>query len=226
MAIASTKPPWIFRLFVRPVTRVADEPSDIEILRAGGPAALAEVFSRHSPQLERIVRFRLDRRLYGRVDAADIVQESYIEIAKRVDEFLVEPKVSFLIWARQITWQTLMTAHRQHFNVQKRDVAREVALNVDRSATSFCLASKLVASMTSPSQAAIREERVVQLREALEKMDATDREVLALRHFEHLTNKEVSEVLGIKKTAASNRYVRAIERLREVLDSVMNDNDA
>ena len=92
-------------------------------------------------------------------------------------------------------------------------------------ATSVCLASRLVGNMTSPSQAVMRDERMTQLRAALDTMDPMDREVLALRHFEHLTNKEVADVLGIQKTAASNRYVRALERLKDILDKVMIHDD-
>lgn len=194
---------------------------ELAALRAGGEQALAELFSKYRPQLERIVDFRLDRRLYGRVDPADIVQEAYIEIARRISGFLDDPAVPFFVFARQITWQTLLTTHRLNLNVQKRDAAQEVSLNrPPPNATSVALAARLAGNMTSPSQAAMRDERTRQLRLALDTMDEIDREVLALRHFEHLSNKEVAEVLGIQKTAASNRYVRALERLREILDTV------
>lgn len=174
-----------------------------------------------------MVEFRLDRRLYGRVDATDILQEAYIEIARRLDGFLDDPQVSFFIWARQITWQTLLMAHRTHLGVQKRDARQEVALNAVAwtQGTAVSLASRLAGDVTSPSQGAIRDERAMKLRSALDSMDPMDREVLALRHFEQLSNKEVSEVLKIQKTAASNRYVRALKRLKEIMDDVMPNND-
>ncbi len=201
----------------------AQHDDEIALLRGGGEDAVAQLFSKYRPQLERMIEFRLDRRLYGRVDAADILQDSYLEVARRIDDFLKQPQVSFFVWARQITWQNLLMTHRSHLEVQKRDARQEVALHANQptAGTAVSLASKLAANMTSPSQAVLRNERVTQLRHALDTMDALDREVLALRHFEHLTNKEVSEVLGIQKTAASNRYVRALERLREILDEVM-----
>jgi RNA polymerase sigma-70 factor (ECF subfamily) len=168
-----------------------------------------------------MVDFRLDRRLYGRVDSSDVLQEAYMEISRRVGEFLSNPTVSFFVWARQITWQTLLMTHRKHLGVQKRNVRQEVRLHHGPNihATSVSLAAHLIAQMTSPSQAAIREERYNQLHEALNSMDEIDREVLALRHFEHLSNNEVAQVLGIQKTAASNRYVRALKRLKEILES-------
>ena len=155
------------------------------------------------------------------MDPADIVQEAYLEVARRIDDYLNKPAVPFFVWARQITWQKVLTTHRLNLSVKKRNAAQEVSLNRPQyDATSVALAAKLAGSMTSPSQAAIRDERTVQLRDALDTMDEMDREVLALRHFEHLTNNEVAEVLGIQKTAASNRYIRALERLREILDNL------
>ena len=204
------------------------EDSDLEIeqLRIGGSQAVADLYSKYRLQLERMIDFRMDRRLYGRVDAADILQDSYMEIARRVDAFLKNPTVSFFVWARQITWQTLLTAHRSHLGAQKRDARQEVRLHGGgySQGTSVSLASRLVGDATSPSQGVIRDERADKLRTALDSMDSIDREVLALRHFEQLSNKEVSEILDLSKTAASNRYVRALERLKEIMDEVMPDD--
>ena len=194
---------------------------EIALLRKGGEQALVDVFSKYRQQLLKMVDFRLDRRLYGRVDSVDVLQDAYLEIARRIDDFLDKPTVSFFVWARQITWQTLLMTHRRHLGVQKRSVGQEVRLNraANVNATSVSLAAHLVAHMTSPSQAAIREERYAQLHDALDEMDEIDREVLALRHFEHLSNNEVAQVLGIQKTTASNRYIRALKRLKELLES-------
>lgn len=200
--------------------------TEIERLRNGGVEATAELFSQYRNQLLRMVEFRLDRRLYGRIDAGDILQEAYIEVARRIESFLEDPQVSFFVWARQITWQTLLMAHRAHLGVQKRDARQEVALGAAgwTQGTAVSLASRLAGDVTSPSQGAIRDERAEQLRTALDSMDEMDREVLALRHFEQLSNKEVAEVLNIQKTTASNRYMRALKRLKEIMDEVMPDD--
>ncbi len=202
-----------------------DQLGEIELLTKGGEQAVAELFSKYREPLLRMVDFRLDRRLYGRVDSTDVLQESYLEVARRIAEYLKEPAVSFFVWARQITWQNLLMTHRRHLGAQKRNAAQEIPLHgrANLNATSLSLAAQLVAHMTSPSQAAMREERLVQLRAALESMDEIDREVLALRHFEHLSNNEVAEILSLQKTAASNRYIRALKRLKEILDKVMGD---
>ncbi|MEM9413548.1 MAG: sigma-70 family RNA polymerase sigma factor, partial [Planctomycetota bacterium] len=179
------------------------------------------LFSQYQGALTRMVDFRLDRRLYGRIDSNDVLQEAYLTIAKRYPEFIEAQSVSFFVWIRQMTFQTLLLIHRRHFGVQKRAVTQEVSLNwADHSnATSVSIAYHLAGNLTSPSKAAIRDETVEQLKRALADMDGLDREILALRHFEHLSNKEVSEVLEIGKTAASNRYVRALERLKNIMES-------
>ncbi|MDA1163561.1 MAG: sigma-70 family RNA polymerase sigma factor [Planctomycetota bacterium] len=192
----------------------------VDRLLAGGDAVVAEIFSEFQPRLERMVEFRLDRRLRGRVDSSDVIQEAYIEIARRIADYTSSPTVAFYVWVRQITWQTLVSVHRRHLG-QKRHPKMEVRIALrDANDTTFSIAQALVAQLTSPSGVAQRNEDYDQLREALASMDDTDREVLALRHFEQLGNNEVSEILGISRTAASNRYVRAIKRLGDVLDSL------
>ncbi len=191
---------------------------EIVRLRQGGQQAVADLFSQYRTRLERMVEFRIDRRLLGRVDSADVLQDAYIEIARRIDGFLETAEVSFFVWARQITYQTLLMTHRRHFG-QKRSPDQEIRFQrrADVHETSFSIAQALIGQFTPPSRAAVREEQAENLRRALDSMDELDREVLALRHFEHLTNGEVSEVLGLSTTAASNRYVRALKRLKNVL---------
>jgi RNA polymerase sigma-70 factor (ECF subfamily) len=191
-------------------------------LIAGNEHVLGELFALHRERLWRMVNFRLDRRLLGRVDADDILQEAYLDAAQRVHHFLEDPSKSFFVWLRLVVTQTMIDIHRRHLGAQMRDANREISMNrpAYTQATSACLAAKLLGSMTSPSQAAVKAEMARQLEEALEAMDTIDQEVLALRHFEELTNSEVAEVLGIQQKAASIRYVRAVARLKDVLQRV------
>ena len=188
-------------------------------LREGDETALADLFSQHRERLWRMVNFRLDRRLCGRVDADDVLQEAYLNAAQRISHYLNNTSMSFFVWLRQIVLQTMIDLHRQHLGAQMRDAAREVSLHRGGypQATSVSLAAHLLGNLTSPSQAAMREEVSRQLESALESMSTIDREVLALRHFEQLTNGEVAEVLDIQQKAASIRYVRAIARLKDIL---------
>ena len=188
----------------------------------GDRQALGELFLFYRDRLWRIVNFRLDARLQGRVDAEDILQEAYLDAEKRLEHFLHDSPESFFIWLRLIVNQTLIDVHRRHLGTQARDASRERSVNGGWSgaSTSFSLSNQLLGHLTSPSQAALRAELAEQLNLALEAMGALDREVLALRHFEELTNSETARALAITEQAASLRYVRAIGRLRKILEAI------
>jgi RNA polymerase sigma-70 factor (ECF subfamily) len=169
-----------------------------------------------------MVALRMDRRLQGRIDPSDVIQETYLEASHRLSEYLRDPTIPFYIWLRFLTSQRLAMLHRHHLGIQARDAGREVSLyrGALPEATSAALAAQLVGRLTSPSVAAVRAEMRIRLQEALNAMDSMDREVLALRHFEQLTNGEAAAVLKIKPTAACNRYVRALGRLKAILRSM------
>lgn len=202
------------------MARAAEDSADLlNRVKAGDEQALAELFSRHRERLWRMVRFRLDRRLSGRVDADDVLQEAYLDAANRVSHFADDSSSSFFVWLRMIVGQTLIDVHRRHLGAQMRDAGREIAAQAPRCSqtTTVCLAANLLGHLTSPTLAARRAEVTARLETTLDGMDPIDREVLALRHFEELTNSEVAEVLGIKQKAASIRYVRALRRLKDIL---------
>src|SRR5215467_10142997 len=185
----------------------------------GDQAAWGALLVRSRGRLRRMVALRLDRRLQGRVDPSDIIQEAYIDASARLAEYARQPDMPFFLWLRFLTGQRLLRVHRQHLGAEMRDVAREVALyrGALPEATSVALAAQLLGRDTRPSEAAVCAERKLRLQEALNSMDPLDREALALRHFEHLTTAEAAQVLGITPAAAGKRYLRALERLREIL---------
>jgi RNA polymerase sigma-70 factor (ECF subfamily) len=189
---------------------------------AGDQQAVNELFMCYRDRLRTMVRLRLNRRLQGRVDPSDVLQEAYLEICKHFPDYARAPAMPFYLWLRHITGQKLITIHRQHLGAQMRDADREVSLyrGALPQTSSASLAAQLLGRFTSVSQAALRAELQVQVQEALNRMEPLDREVLALRHFEMLTNAETAAVLGIKKSAASNRYVRALERLKDILSGL------
>jgi RNA polymerase sigma-70 factor (ECF subfamily) len=198
--------------------------TDDLVRRAGGgdPAALVELFSHCRERLRRMVRIRLDRRLQGRVDPSDVLQEAFLDVARRAGEYAAKPVMPPFLWLRFLTGQRLLAIHRQHLGAQMRDAGQEVSLyrGALPQATSASLAAQLLGKLTSPTQAALRAEMQIRLQEALNTMDPLDREILTLRHFEELSNNETAAVLGIQKAAASNRYVRALKRLKDVLTSM------
>jgi RNA polymerase sigma-70 factor, ECF subfamily len=185
----------------------------------GDGQVLGSLLSQHRQRLRRMIALRLDRRLQGRIDASDVIQETFLEASSRLAEYLRNPQMPFFLWLRFLTGQKLVTLHRHHLGVQKRDAGQQVALDHGSlpEASSAALAVQLLGHDTRPSEAAIRAEMNIRVREALERMDVLDREVLALRHFEQLSRAEISHVLGITEAAAAKRYIRALERLRLVL---------
>ncbi len=191
----------------------------IERARAGDASALNAIFTRHRARLRRMVDIRLDRRLQARVDASDVIQDAYLEVAQRLDEYLRDPKLPLFLWLRLVVGQRLMKLHRLHLGTQLRDVGREVSLYREAlpAASSAAMAAQLLGKHTSPTQAVIRAERMLRLQEALNTLDPIDREVLSLRHFEELTRAETAQVLGITEGAAAKRYVRALKRLTDLL---------
>jgi RNA polymerase sigma-70 factor (ECF subfamily) len=188
-------------------------------LQSGDRNALAALFSQHWERLWRMVNFRMDRRLLGRVDADDVLQEAYLAAAARLEHCRDDASPSPFVWLRLIVLQTLTDIHRHHLGAQMRDPDREIDLIGCRYpvSTTAALAAQLMANATSPSQAAVRSETLAQVEQVIAGMDPLDREVLALRHFEELGNSEVAEVLGIQQKAASIRYIRALKRLRAIL---------
>jgi RNA polymerase sigma-70 factor (ECF subfamily) len=189
-------------------------------LEAGDADALADLFSFYEDRFHRMVDVRLHWSLRGRLDAVDVLQEAYLDARDRLQNFFSREKRSIFIWLRLIVLQRLQMLERFHLQASKRDTFREVRLNgSDRSDQLDVLSYALATSITSPSEAAVREESIALVARLLEGMEPIDREVLILRHFEQLSNGEVAEVLDIGVTAASNRYMRALRRLKQQLES-------
>ena len=191
----------------------------LEQAAQGDQRGLGTLLARHRERLERMVVLRMDRRLQGRIDASDVIQEAYLEASVRLTEYLNDPSTPFFLWLRFLTGQKLVTLHRHHLGVQMRDAGQEVALcgGPLPEASSAALAAQLMGHDTRPSEAAVRAELRIRVQEGLNSMDPLDREVLALRHFEQLSRAEIAQVLGVSEAAAGKRYIRALERLKRVL---------
>lgn len=204
-----------------------DERAVVNRVVDGDLDALAELFDHYHSRLWRTVQFRMDARLRGRVDADDVLQEAWLDAVKRVDSFLKDASRSIFVWFRMIVSQTLVDIHRRHISTQKRSAASEFSIDRGWSAasTSMSLSFHLLGHLTSPSQAVVRRELTEQLEQALQGMTNVDREVLALRHFEELTNRETAQIIGISEQAASVRYMKALGRLKYVMEAVSRITD-
>lgn len=191
-------------------------------LRREGHTALADLFTKHRERLRRMVDMRLDRRVAGRVDPSDVLQEAFVDASNQLERYLQNVPMPPFLWLRFLTGERLMATHRRHLGAKMRDAKQEVPLriharpDVRSESLSFGLAGKL----TSPSVAAVRAEVNDRLRKALDELELLDREILSLRHFEELSNAEAAEELEISTAAASKRYIRALERLRKAVEDI------
>src|SRR5262249_35422907 len=179
----------------------------VERAAAGDQRAWSEILARHRARLRRMVALRLDRRLQGRVDPSDVLQEACLDAARRLPGYLRDRPMPVYLWLRVLAGQRVQEQHRRHLGAAARDAGREVSLQRGPlpGATTAALADHLLGRHTSPSQAAVRAERRVLLQEALNGLDPIDREVLALRHFEERSNGGAARVLGPDKSAASKQ---------------------
>jgi RNA polymerase sigma-70 factor, ECF subfamily len=186
---------------------------------AGDTTAWGTLLAAHQERLARIVAFRMDPRLRGRIDAADVVQDAFVEASAHREAYFRAPTTPLFLWLRGVVKNKLLEVHRHHLGTHMRDAKREYRLNSDVSFgdASEVLCAHLTAGLTRPSVAAVRNEVTSRLAEALDGMDPADCEVLVMRHFEQLTNAEAAEVLGIQERAAAKRYLRALERLKHIL---------
>jgi RNA polymerase sigma-70 factor (ECF subfamily) len=186
---------------------------------AGDAAAWQDLACAYRDRLRRMVALRLDPRLRGRVDPSDLVQETFLDASNLLADYQLDPPLPFYLWLRQLAGTRLAKAHRHHLGTLRRDVRREVALPGEQfpEVSSVALAGHLVSRDGRPSEAALRAELRFRLEELLNQFDPLEREVLALRHFEQLSNGETARVLGLTEAAASKRYIRALERVRERL---------
>ena len=193
-----------------------------------GQGGFERAFCPPSGALRRMVDLRLDRRLQARVDASDVIQEAYVEVVTRLDEYLGAPSYPLFLWLRLIVGERLLKLHRHHLGTQMRDAGLEVSIyrGALPEASSAALAAQLLGKHTSPTQAAVRAERMLRLQEALNTLDAIDREVLSLRHFEELSLAETALSLGIEESAAAKRYIRALKRLKAMLASMPGGLDS
>ena len=185
-------------------------------------AALAELFARHRERLRKMVRLRLDRRLRARFDSTTVLQGVLQQARQRIGEYLSGPSRSFFLWLRQLTGQLIGEMHRQHLGeLGGADQQITLTRGALPAVTPAALAAHLLGDRHA-SQANVRAEMMLRLQEALNGMDPADREVLTLCHFEELSEEETAGVLSIERSAVTLQYLRALKRLKEILNAIPN----
>ena len=187
----------------------------LERARVGDQAAFEELFKRHRVRLRRAIAMRIDRRVAARVDASDVLQETYLEAFNRLPKYLQQQGMPFYLWLHWIAREKVLGLHRRHLGAEKRTVQHEVPfMPVDSSAA---FVSGIVGRGPSPSQELAKVELAEQLRVALGQLDQDERDLILWRHFEQLSARDMAQLLQVTEAAASKRYIRAVEHLRKLL---------
>ena len=194
----------------------------LDAARQGEMSAVNELIDRHRKPIRRLIEMRLDRKVQRRVDVSDVVQDVMIEATGRLSKYLDDPVMAFHLWLRQIAWDRIIDTYRRHRVSAKRNMDREQPMSVPTGPdqSTMELAVQLCDPNLTPAAAATQKEIAGQVEQVLEELNDQDREIILMRHYEHLSNLEVAEVLKLNPPAASMRYLRAIRRLRELMEAV------
>ncbi|WP_146399532.1 sigma-70 family RNA polymerase sigma factor [Planctomycetes bacterium CA13] len=197
-------------------------------VRGGDTDAVNRLLERHRESVRRLVQMRLDRKVQRRVDVSDVVQDVLVEANGRLEKYLDDPAMAFHLWIRQIAWDRIIDTYRRHRVSAKRNMDREQAMSAPagHDQSSVQLAAQLCDPALTPAAAATQREIASKVEAAIEQLGDQDREIVLMRHYEHLSNLEIAEVLRLNPPAASMRYLRAIRRLRELLDVGESDEES
>jgi len=209
----------------RPDDPQAADPAPTQVLldrvRDGDEAALNGLLARHRDAIRRMIDRRMDRVVQHRVDASDIVQDVLLEANRRLGDYLANPTMPFRLWLRHMARDRLIDAHRRHRVAASRSVDREVSLAAPPAADERSrddVVGQIADRELTPAAAATWHELERRFAAAVERLDEADREIVLLRHFEHLSTADAAAALGLSKPAAGMRYLRAMRRLRVLLD--------
>ena len=196
----------------------------VDLLRKaqhGYNIAFEKLLREYRPRILKMVKFRIDPRIRGRVDQSDVVQETFLEVARQLPNFETAGP-PFFLWLRKIAGNKLIDLHRRHLGAQARNADQEISIDQTNrpAASSVWLAQQLIDRIDTPSQVVSRMETRAALQAAIDSMKPDDREILVLRQFEELSNQEAAQELDIEPAAASKRFIRAIRRLQSILEQV------
>jgi len=190
----------------------------LERVRRGDATAVNHLLARHRAAIRRLIDRRMDRVVQRRVDASDIVQDVLVEANRRLGDYLANPTMPFQLWLRHMARDRLIDAHRRHRVAASRSLDREVPIADDADRSLPGPAVQITDRELTPAAAATWHELERRFAAAVELLDEGDREIVLLRHFEHLSTAEAAEALGLTKPAAGMRYLRAMRRLRLLLE--------
>jgi RNA polymerase sigma-70 factor (ECF subfamily) len=183
--------------------------------RAGNRLVLGQVLELYRNYLTLLARYQIGRRLQGKVDPSDLIQETFLEAYRDFGHFRGTTEGELVGWLRRILASNIANLVDRYFGTQRRDVRLEQELADELDQSSRALDWGLVAKQSSPSQQAARRDQAVLLADALEGLPADYRQVLVLRHLEELSFPEVAERMDRSLHSVKNLWARALARLRQ-----------
>jgi RNA polymerase sigma-70 factor (ECF subfamily) len=197
----------------QPCTDSAETNDLLERIRTGDRLALEALLARHRPRLHAFIDCHLDPRVRTRLDPSDVVQETQMEVVRRMDDFLDRRPMPFRLWMHKTAYEHLLRARRDHRR-GRRSVEREQPWP---SQSSLLLARSLLATGPSPSRAVQARELAERVSQAVADLAEADREILLMRDADELPYEEIACLLDIEPAAARKRYGRALIRLQKIL---------
>jgi RNA polymerase sigma-70 factor (ECF subfamily) len=186
---------------------------------ASGPG-LGLLLESYRDYLTVLARMQIRRRLQGKADPSDLVQETFLHASRDFGQFRGASHKEFAGWLRQILAARLADLVRRYCGTKGRDVRLERALQGELDQSSQALDRGLVAPLSSPSQEAMRHEQAVWLARALERLPPDYREVLILHHLEECDFAEVARRMSRSVEAVKKLWARALARLRRSVGGV------
>ena len=194
--------------------------------KGGDESAVNQLMDKHRQSIRQLVRMRLDQKIQRRIDVSDVVQDVLIEANRRLQTYLSNPVMPFHLWLRQIAKDRIIDAHRRHRGSARRSVDREQAVApVGFDKSSIQLLGMLGDQRLTPAAAVLQQEMAQKVEHAITLLDEKDCEIIVMRHYEHLTNQEIAQALGLTEPAASMRYLRAVRKLKSVLQEQLPADD-
>jgi RNA polymerase sigma-70 factor (ECF subfamily) len=187
----------------------------------GSDAARGDLLERYRTYLELLARVELGRRLQTKVDAADVVQETFLEAHRNFGRFRGRSEPEFVGWLREILAGRICNLLRHYLGTQGRDLRREQAANIDLDHSSRAIDRGFFALQSTPSQHVAQREQGVLLAEALARLPVDYREVVVLRHFEELTFPEVARRMERTVDSVQKLWVRALATLKTAMQEVV-----
>jgi RNA polymerase sigma-70 factor (ECF subfamily) len=201
-------------------TTGSDPEQLLTLARAGSVADLGELLEGYRSYLTLLARLQIGRRLQGKVDAADLVQETFLRAHRSFACFQGDREAELLGWLRQILASTLGDVLRRYCAARRRNVRLERQLADELDQSSHALDRGFASPQSTPSQQAVRREQAVLLANALEELPPDYREVIILHQLEDLSLPEVAERMDRSLDSVKNLWIRALARLRRSLGVV------